>query len=369
MKHLLVIIALTALLFSCGNQGYKYMATVDMAESEIGEQQPDYNTEEYDRIYENEFLSVLKNPQSTFSIDVDAAAYSNCRRFLLSGSLPPKDAVRIEEFINYFDYDYTTPTDENPFAIHTELSQCPWNGDHQLLHIGLKGEQIPELETPPSNLVFLLDVSGSMGAQNKLPLLKSSFKLLVNKLQADDIIAIVTYAGDAGVVLKPTSCSDKKKILKAINDLESYGSTAGSKGIKEAYSLAEKSFIKNGNNRIILATDGDFNVGASSDAELLRLIEEEREKGIFLSVLGFGTGNYKDAKMEKIADHGNGNFYYIDNLMEAKKVLVTEIGGTLHTIAKDVKIQIEFNPTKVKEYRLIGYENRILNNKDFENDT
>mgnify|MGYP000855846420 FL=1 len=326
------------------------------------------NTEEYDKINENEFLEVLSNPQSTFSIDVDGASYSNARRFISQGKLPPIDAVRIEEFINYFSYDYPNPSSEHPFSIHTEVSNNPWNPASKLLHIGLQGNRIATENLPNSNLVFLLDVSGSMNSPSKLPLLKSSFKLLVDNLSKKDRIAIVVYAGAAGLVLPSTSCDNKEDILEALNKLESGGTTAGGAGIELAYKIANENFISEGNNRIILATDGDFNVGTSSNAELERLVEAKRETGIYLSVLGFGSGNYKDSKMEKLADQGNGNYYYIDSMFEAKKVLVNEMGGTLLTIAKDVKIQIEFNPAKVAQYRLIGYENRALANKDFDDD-
>jgi len=326
------------------------------------------NTEEYDKIDENEFLDVLSNPQSTFSIDVDGASYSNARRFISNGEMPPIDAVRVEEFINYFTYDYENQSSEHPFSIHTEVSNCPWNPASKLLHIGLQGKRIATENLPNSNLVFLLDVSGSMNSPSKLPLLKSSFKLLLDNLTKKDRIAIVVYAGAAGLVLPSTSCSNKEEILEALNKLESGGSTAGGAGIELAYKIAKENFISEGNNRIILATDGDFNVGTSSNSELERLVEEKRKTGVYLSVLGFGSGNYKDSKMEKLADQGNGNYYYIDSMFEAKKVLVNEMGGTLLTIAKDVKIQIEFNPAKVSQYRLIGYENRALANKDFNDD-
>ena len=326
------------------------------------------NTEEYDKIDENEFLDVLSNPQSTFSIDVDGASYSNARRFISNGEMPPIDAVRVEEFINYFTYDYENQSSEHPFSIHTEVSNCPWNPASKLLHIGLQGIRIATENLPNSNLVFLLDVSGSMNSPSKLPLLKSSFKLLLDNLTKKDRIAIVVYAGAAGLVLPSTSCSNKEEILEALNKLESGGSTAGGAGIELAYKIAKENFISEGNNRIILATDGDFNVGTSSNSELERLVEEKRKTGVYLSVLGFGSGNYKDSKMEKLADQGNGNYYYIDSMFEAKKVLVNEMGGTLLTIAKDVKIQIEFNPAKVSQYRLIGYENRALANKDFNDD-
>lgn len=327
-----------------------------------------YNTEEYDAIRENIFYDAIRNPLSTFSIDVDAASYSNMRRFISNGQRPPKDAVRIEEMINYFDYDYKGPNDEHPFSIYTEISKAPWNLNHKLVHIGLQGKKVPMENLPASNLVFLIDVSGSMQDANKLPLLKSSFKLLVDQLRPNDRVAIVVYAGAAGEVLPSTSGSEKKKIIEALENLEAGGSTAGGAGIKLAYAIAKKYYQDGGNNRVILATDGDFNVGESSNASMERLIEEKREEGVFLTVLGFGMGNYKDSKMETLADKGNGNYAYIDNILEAQKVLVNEFGGTLFTIAKDVKLQIEFNPSKVKAYRLIGYENRMLKSEDFNND-
>ncbi|HYM92516.1 MAG TPA: von Willebrand factor type A domain-containing protein, partial [Chitinophagaceae bacterium] len=327
-----------------------------------------FNTESYDHITENRFLKVKDNPLSTFSIDVDVASYSNVRRFLNLGQLPPAGAVRIEELINYFHYDYPQPTDEHPFSINTEISDCPWNKENKLVLIGLQGKKIPAENLPASNLVFLIDVSGSMDEPNKLPLVKASMKMLVDQLREQDKVAIVVYAGNAGLVLSSTSGSDKTKIKDAIDNLEAGGSTAGGAGIKLAYKIAKENFAKGGNNRVILCTDGDFNIGASSDDEMERLIEQERKSGVFLTVLGFGMGNYKDSKMEKLADKGNGNHAYIDQLSEAKKVLVNEFGGTLFTIAKDVKLQIEFNPAKVQGYRLIGYENRILNKEDFNND-
>ena len=333
-----------------------------------GEKQ-DANLEEYDRIYDNPFKLVSTSPLSTFSIDVDAASYSNVRRFINNGQRPPKDAVRIEELINYFTYDYPQPQGNKPFSITTEISEAPWNPKHQLVHVGLQGKRISTENLPPNNLVFLLDVSGSMNNANKLPLIKSAFRLLVNELREEDRVAIVVYAGSAGLVLPSTPGNEKDKILDAIERLQAGGSTAGGQGIKLAYEVAKNNFKKSGNNRVILATDGDFNVGVSSDADLIRLIEEKRDEGVFLTVLGVGTGNLKDTKMEKIANKGNGNYAYIDNIMEAKKVLVSEIGATLLTIAKDVKIQVEFNPAKVKAYRLIGYENRLLQNQDFNDDT
>lgn len=329
---------------------------------------PPHNTEDYDVINENRFFEVTKEPLSTFSIDVDAASYSNIRRFLRNGQQPPKDAVRIEEMVNYFNYDYPEPEGEHPFTVNTEISECPWQPQHRLLHVGLQGKHIPMDDLPASNLVFLIDVSGSMSATNKLPLLQSSFKLLADQLRPKDKVAIVVYAGAAGVVLKPTGGDDKQKIKDAIHQLEAGGSTAGGAGIQLAYKMAKENFVEGGNNRVILATDGDFNVGPSSDAELVRMIEAERESGVFLTILGFGMGNYKDNKMQQLANKGNGNHAYIDDISEAKKVLIEEFGGTMFAIAKDVKIQIEFNPAKVRGYRLIGYENRLLANEDFNDD-
>jgi Ca-activated chloride channel homolog len=319
-------------------------------------------------IVENKFETVTQQPLSTFSIDVDKAAYSNVRSYLQQGIMPPKAAVRIEELINYFDYDYETPINDDAFAIHSTLTSCPWNNQHQLVHIGIKGKEIKNNKLQPANLVFLVDVSGSMADENKLPLLKKSLKLLVQKLAEKDKVSIVTYAGNETIALPPTACSNKADIIAAINNLESGGATAGEAGIKLAYTLARQNFSPQKNNRIILATDGDFNVGISSQEELVSLIEKERNTGIFLTVLGFGMGNYQDEKMQELADRGNGNHAYIDNLNEAQKVLVNEFTGTLFTIAKDVKIQIEFNPSLVQSYRLIGYENRILAKEDFNND-
>ncbi|MFY9242376.1 MAG: von Willebrand factor type A domain-containing protein [Polaribacter sp.] len=327
------------------------------------------NDESYAEIKENQFKRVGLAPLSTFSIDVDKASYSNVRRMINNGEKIPVNAVKIEEMINYFDYNYPQPKDVHPFSINTEYVNTPWNNNTKLVRIGLQGKTFEQENLPASNLTFLIDVSGSMGSQNKLPLLKSAFKLLVNQLRKQDKVSIVVYAGAAGVVLKPTSGNEKETILKALNNLESGGSTAGGRGIELAYKLAEKNFKKNGNNRVILATDGDFNVGFSSDKKMEELIEEKRKSGVFLSVLGFGMGNYKDSKLEILADKGNGNHAYIDTMQEAQKVLGEEFGGTLHTIAKDVKIQIEFNPNKVEGYRLIGYENRLLEDEDFIDDT
>ena len=328
-----------------------------------------FNTENYNAIIENEFKETLSSPLSTFAIDVDAASYSMVRRSINEDRLPPKGAVRIEELINYFNYNYPRPADGGlPFTINSEYGKCPWNEKHGLLMIGLQGYEIPTEKLPATNLVFLVDVSGSMQYFDKLPLLKKSLRLLTTKLRPIDKVSIVVYAGAAGLVLEPTSGTDKMKIDKAIEDLEAGGSTNGAGGIKLAYEIAEKNFIKDGVNRVILATDGDFNVGVSSEDGLYELIKKERKKGVFLTVLGFGSGNYQDAKMELLADKGNGNYAYIDNINEAQKALVNEMGATLATIAKDVKIQIEFNPLKVKGYRLIGYENRMLQNEDFDDD-
>ncbi|MFD2999445.1 von Willebrand factor type A domain-containing protein [Pontibacter toksunensis] len=339
-------------------------APVSMADAEVLR----HNTENYNYIKESTFKDAKKAPLSTFSIDVDKASYSNVRRFLNNGQKPPVDAVRIEEMINYFSYDYPQPTGDAPFSVITELSECPWNKENQLLHIGLQGKAIPTENLPAANLVFLIDVSGSMDTPDKLPLVKSGFKLLVDQLRPQDKVAIVVYAGAAGMVLPSTPGNNKDKIMQPIEMLEAGGSTAGGAGINLAYALAQEQFVKGGNNRVILATDGDFNVGISSDSELTRLIEKKRDTGIYLTVLGFGTGNLKDSRMEQLTDKGNGNYAYVDNILEAKKVFVNEFGGTLFTIAKDVKLQLEFNPAKVKAYRLIGYENRALQDEDFNDD-
>ena len=327
-------------------------------------------TEDYAKVTENEFKKVVENPLSTFSIDVDTASYANMRRFIDKMSrMPPRDSVRIEEFINYFTYDYPLPDGDVPFSITTELSACPWNPKTRLAMVGLQGDRPPEEDLPPSNLVFLIDSSGSMRRPQKMDLLKAGFKLLVKNLRDKDRVAIVTYAGSAGLVLPSTPGTERDKIIAALDRLRAGGSTAGAAGIELAYGVALKSFQEKGNNRVILASDGDFNVGPASTAELERLIEEKRDKGVFLTILGFGMGNYKDSRMETLADKGNGNYAYIDDILEAKKVFVTEMTGTLYTIAKDVKIQIEFNPTKVAEYRLVGYENRMLKKEDFADDT
>ncbi len=326
------------------------------------------NTESYDAIVENGFVSVQTAPLSTFSVDVDTASYSNVRRMIDGGKRPPTGAVRIEELINYFDYEYEPPTSDRPFSVYTEVSTAPWAAEHKLLHIGLKGRVIDHRALPPRNLVFLLDVSGSMNDPNKLPLLKRSLGLLLETMGKSDTVAIVVYAGASGMVLPPTSAHDRRSIERALLQLEAGGSTNGGEGIELAYRLAERSFRPGGVNRVILATDGDFNVGTTSQSELVRLIERKRDSGVFLTVLGFGMGNYKDSTLEKLADHGNGNYAYIDSIAEARKVLVQEGGANLVTIAKDVKIQVEMNPRVVGAYRLIGYENRVLNAEDFNDD-
>lgn len=329
---------------------------------------PNHNTEAYDKIDDNPFFKVSARPLSTFSVDVDTASYANTRRFLADGKLPPKDAVRVEEMINYFSYDYPQPAKGEPFSITTDVTQSPWNAKMKLVRVGLKAPAIEDSQVPARNLVFLIDVSGSMTDANKLPLLKQAMNLLVAQMRPQDKIAIVTYAGNAGLALPPTSGNEKDTIRNAIFRLEPGGSTNGAAGIQLAYDLAEKQKSKGGINRVILATDGDFNVGTTDQGSLIRLIEERREKGVFLTVLGFGMGNYKDSTLEKLADKGNGNHAYIDSLSEARKVLVKEAGATLVTVAKDVKLQVEFNPTTVAGYRLIGYENRVLKDEDFNDD-
>lgn len=362
-------------LSGCLMSGMAFHGGAEMAEA-APEEEPlflepseGWNTEEYSRIGELPYISALNNPLSTLSIDVDTASYSNVRRFLRQGQMPPEDAVRIEEFINYFSYDYPDPGEDVPFSFTVELGDCPWNLDHMLLHVGLQGRRIALDQLPPNNLVFLLDVSGSMNDRDKLPLLKKGLKMLTEQMRPVDRVAIVVYAGAAGLVLPSTAGDDKPTIMAALEELQAGGSTAGGAGIRLAYEVAERYFDPKANNRVILATDGDFNVGISSEGALVRLIEEKRRSGVYLTVLGFGTGNYKDSRMESLADSGNGNYAYIDNELEARKTLVAELGGTLYSIANDVKIQIEFNPAIVDSYRLIGYENRLLRAEDFADDT
>jgi len=329
---------------------------------------PEFNTESYARIVDNPFLAVSENPLSTFSVDVDTASYSIMRRFINNRLLPPRDAVRIEEMINYFPYGYGQPMGEHPFSAGIEIAGCPWNDEHRLVRVGLKGREIAPDKRPAANLVFLIDVSGSMEPANKLPLIQSALAELVEKLTADDRVTIVVYAGSSGLVLPPTAGDQKKTILRAIRSLGAGGSTNGGQGIEQAYRSAVEGYIKGGVNRVILCTDGDFNVGVTSPGELVRLIEAQAKSGVFLTVLGFGMGNYKDSTVEQLADKGNGNYAYIDTLGEARKVLVKQFSSTLITIAKDVKIQIEFNPIHVASWRLIGYENRILRKEDFNDD-
>jgi Ca-activated chloride channel family protein len=327
-----------------------------------------FNTESYDTIVETPFLAARQNPLSTFSIDVDTASYALVRRFLKQGLLPPPGAVRIEELVNYFPYHYAKPAGDAPFSVEVELADCPWNAKHRLARIALKGRDVHHKERPASNLVFLIDVSGSMSDENKLPLVKSSLKMLVDRLGEGDRVAIVVYASDCGVLLPSTSASDRTTIASAIDSLSAHGSTNAGDGIQLAYRVAAQNFIAGGANRIILCTDGDFNVGITDQSELVRLIEEKAKSGVFLTVLGFGMGNYKDSTMEKLADKGNGNYAYIDTESEAHKVLVEQLSGTLVTIAKDVKLQVDFNPARAAGYRLIGYENRLLRAEDFKND-
>lgn len=327
------------------------------------------NRNEYNQLAENKFRKVKNEPLSTFSIDVDAASYGTIRRYINEGQNPPADAVRVEELINYFSYSYEQPVGKDPVKITTEIGPCPWNKENQLVRIGLKAKEIPSKNLPASNLVFLVDVSGSMYGPDRLGLVKSSLKLLINNLREEDRVAIVVYAGEAGVVLPSTSGSNKQKIREALDELTAGGSTAGGAGIQLAYDIARKNYIREGNNRVILCTDGDFNVGVSSSEGLERLVEKERKSGVFLTVLGYGMGNYKDNKMQVLAEKGNGNHAYIDNIQEANKTLVHEFGGTMYAVAKDVKLQIVFNPEQVQEYRLVGYESRLLNNQDFNDDT
>jgi Ca-activated chloride channel family protein len=354
---------------SANGQDYAFGGRVRESELGLGR---GHNTEAYDRVVDNSFMQVMQNPLSTFSIDVDTASYANMRRFLMRGQRPPKDSVRIEELVNYFPYDYAPPakSDEKPFASHVEVAACPWEPTHRLVRVGLKGREIAADKRPASNLVFLIDVSGSMQPQNKLPLVKKAMTMLIDQLNGEDRVAIVVYAGSSGLVLPSTACNDREKqsVLNSLEELSAGGSTNGGEGIGLAYSVAQSNFIQGGTNRVILCTDGDFNVGVTNQGDLTRLIEKKAKGGVFLSVLGFGMGNLKDSTMEKLADKGNGNYGYIDTIQEAKKVLVEQMSGTLITIAKDVKIQIEFNPAVVSSYRLIGYENRLLAKEDFNDD-
>ncbi|HEY4196477.1 MAG TPA: von Willebrand factor type A domain-containing protein, partial [Mucilaginibacter sp.] len=359
--------------YSSASPGTSVRGIASMRKSYVPSPRYNNNTasaedESYKRNEENRFLNAKDNPLSTFSIDVDAASYSNVRRFINSGQLPPTDAVRVEEMINYFKYDLTGPANNEPVAIHTELSSAPWNPKHRLLRIGMKARTIDMDKLPASNLVFLLDVSGSMADANKLPLVKSAMKMLVDQLRPQDRVAIVVYSGQAGLKLASTPGDKKEKIKDAIDELEAGGSTAGGAGIKLAYRIARENFKKNGNNRIIMATDGDFNVGDSSDGDMEDLITSERSSNVPITIMGVGMGNLKDSKMETLADKGNGNYAYIDNLTEARKTLITEFGGTMFMVAKDVKLQVEFNPAKVQAYRLVGYEDRMLAKEDFNND-
>lgn len=370
----LMITACIAIFFGCKSpNNFEVSSTVvlEMADTELPpppEIDAEFNTEEYSRIYENSFMDAIQNPLSTFSIDVDNASYSNVRRFLSEDQLPPADAVRIEEMINYFDYQYPQPKGEHPFSIYKEVAACPWNNDHLLVHIGLQGKSPDYENLKPCNLVFLIDVSGSMDDPYKLPLVKKSMEILVENLHPKDKVAIVVYAGNAGLVLPSTSADQKNRILDAIDELEAGGSTAGGEGMQLAYKIAIENRQPNGNNRVILCTDGDFNVGISSTSELVRFIEEKRKEDIYLTICGFGMGNYKDGRLEEVSNAGNGNYFYIDKRSEAEKVFSKELRANLFTIAKDVKIQVEFNPQTVQAYRLIGYENRVLAKEDFNDD-
>jgi Ca-activated chloride channel family protein len=376
------VVALSLLAVGCGQKGFDGPASAptageaSLAPEAAGNDEYDLeksavrisNTEDYESLAENKFLSPLKSPLSTFSIDVDTASYANVRRFLNDNILPPPAAVRVEELINYFKYDYSPPEGEHPFSVNLEIARCPWQSKHWLARVGLKGVEIDLQQKPAANLVFLLDVSGSMNSPDKLPLVKSAMRMLLDQLDENDRVAIAVYAGASGLVLPPTSASDRGAILGAIQRLNAGGSTNGGEGIQLAYRVAAQNLIQDGVNRVILCTDGDFNVGVTERSDLIELIQSEAKRGVFLSVLGFGTGNLKDATMEQLADKGNGNYGYIDSLQEARKLLVEDALGTLVTIAKDVKIQIDFNPQHVQAYRLIGYENRMLQAEDFRDD-
>ncbi|MDP1828066.1 MAG: VWA domain-containing protein [Archangium sp.] len=360
---LAVVFAFAACSYAPHPASYRWASSVEEAPPPAG-----MNTESYARLDDNPFLEARHNPLSTFSIDVDTASYANVRRLLASGARPPKDAVRIEELVNYFPFHYPAPAGDSPFAVHAEVLACPWSPAHRLVKLGLKGRELETKSRPAANLVFLLDVSGSMGEPRKLPLLKKALQLLVAQLREDDRVAIVVYAGASGLVLPSTPGSERARILASLDELSAGGSTHGAAGIQLAYRTAEENYRKGGINRVILATDGDFNVGTSSEGELTRLIETKAKSGVALTVLGLGLGNYKDSLLEKLADRGNGNYAYLDTLQEAKKVLVEQASGTLVTIAKDVKLQLEFNPARVQAYRLIGYENRLLRSEDFNDD-
>jgi len=371
MKKIIITLCCITAIFVATSCNGNYIAS-EAGYDNYAPMAPDYdalNEESYKEFAENKFLSPYEHPLSTFSIDVDAAAYSNIRRIINKGSLPDINAVRIEEMINYFSYEYQQPEGKDPVRISTEVGACPWNSQNRLVKIGLKAKEIPTEDLPVSNFVFLIDVSGSMEGPGRLPLVKSSLKLLVNNLRDEDRVAIVVYAGAAGLVLPSTSGDDKQKIFDALESLSAGGSTAGGEGIRLAYEVAKENFIKDGNNRVILCSDGDFNVGVTKNSDLENLIKEQRKTGIYLSILGYGMGNYKDDKMQTLAQAGNGNHAYIDDLQEANRVLVNEFGSTMYAVAKDVKLQIEFNPSKVQAYRLIGYETRLLNNEDFNDDT
>ncbi len=377
-KIIPIAVAASMTLSACSNTSANYAPAAttaryyEAAQASADAPDSEYNSEEYAKIAENSFKSTASAPLSTFSADVDTASYSNLRRMINEGRKKdsiPSDSVRIEEMINYFHYDYPAPSGSDPFSVTTEIADCPWNEDTKLMMIGVKAKDIDMQQRKPMNLVFLIDVSGSMYSDDKLPLVQKSFGMLTEELDENDRVSIVTYAGADKVELEGAAGNEHMRIREAIESLDAGGSTAGAAGITTAYNIAEKYFIEGGNNRIILATDGDLNVGPSSDAELKSLVESKRDKGVFLSVLGFGTGNIKDSKMETLADNGNGNYAYIDSEMEAKRVLVNEMGGTLETVAKDVKFQVEFNPAYIKGYRLIGYENRLLSAQDFDDDS
>ena len=332
------------------------------------EQNAEFNTEAYDALPENRFVNAIDEPRSTFAIDVDTAAYSNIRRMLQAGKLPPKGAVRLEELVNYFPYAYPEPKGEHPLDVFVQAAACPWQADHQLVRVAMKGKSVSAQEREAANLVFLVDVSGSMQSDNKLPLVQQSLKLLVKELKEEDRVAIVLYAGSSGCALPSTSANNATAILAAIEEMQAGGSTNGAAGIQLAYKIAEENFVENGINRVILCTDGDFNVGVTSRSDLVDLITEKAKHDVFLTVLGFGIGNLKDSTMEQLADRGNGNYAYIDSLLEARKVLAQQLGSTLNTIAKDVKIQVDFNPNLVGSYRLLGYENRVMANSEFRDD-